>query len=172
MMMNFIRIFMVTIICGSVIASAGVLASDISVIREIHPVNGPDQGLMEVVLTLDGMKTGGIIEKLPDGVVFQSSSVEDYKISQSGNNLIFAVMNDSQIHYLIKTTDSDPSKITGMWEDIIAEKRGEISNAEKNSLPVNSDSVPHMTPESPGFQGTAVICALTFLLGIIWRDWL
>jgi hypothetical protein len=114
---------MVTIICGSVIASAGVLASDISVIREIHPVNGPDQGLMEVVLTLDGMKTGGIIEKLPDGVVFSiPSSVEDFNISQSGINLIFAVMNDSQIQYLILNTDSDPSINHWMWEDIIAEK--------------------------------------------------
>jgi hypothetical protein len=147
-------------------------SAETSVSREIHPATGSQNNLMEITLHMNGIQKAGIIETLPPGTTFISTTDLQSQFSQSGNNVIFAVLDDSQIEYLVQTSGTSVPSITGKWEDIKENMKGEAlsdtQTGQQNPVTPSASG----TASSPGFGIIVSLLALALIVGIgkRWRS--
>jgi len=83
-----------------------------------------DAGL--VTLTFQDFNTGGVIEHLPQGVIYLGSTLPEERVLYSDNDLIFTVIKDTEIQYRITIPDSGLPSISGHWEDITQNLKGQV----------------------------------------------
>ncbi|MDD1729656.1 MAG: hypothetical protein LUQ50_11380 [Methanospirillum sp.] len=140
-------------------------SSEIIVTRDIQQGKEDSDNVMDVTLTLNGLEKGGIIETLPTGVTFQSTAFPQEMFSKSGNNLIFAIINDTPVHYKIQVSDESIPKIIGKWEDIQDGVKGEVRDGILSSFQgqTNKSDKP---ARSSGISICIVLIALSLLLMI------
>jgi hypothetical protein len=117
---------------------------------------GPAPGAeFEVKLTITGELPliVGIVETIPEGFSFVSTTCEDYEVS--GQKIAFAVLDETEITYWVKAPSSGEGLFTGTWIDMLSDSEGSITDT--TTPPVTT---PKPTPK-PSPTATAAATATT-----------
>ncbi len=127
----------------------------------------------EVTLQLNGELplVVGITETIPAGFTFVSTSCEHYEVS--GQRLLLAVINESEVRYTVKAPSSGAGgTFSGTWTDMLSEREGSIAptvvtvggtaTGPVSPMPSGTAAAPSAAPEVPGFE--TIFAALSLLV--------
>lgn len=101
----------------------------------------------DFVVTLDvgGIAVGGIVEKIPEGFVFVSSTHPPGRLSVAGQQVSFALLDDERVSYRLRASAEGDGVITGFWEDFVAGENGTVAPTRVSP----AAPVPSLTTASP-----------------------
>lgn len=138
---TFIRllpIFLI-IITGTVILTGPAFAEENGIKRSFSTASPAPNENFEVTLTVSGLRAAGVMESLPEGFVYVSTVYPEGKqASVSGQNLIYSVLDEKKIVYLVKAPASGSGTFEGKWNDVLNQKEG-ITRASEISVSKNSE---------------------------------
>jgi len=117
-----------------------------------------------VSLSIEGMTLGGVVETLPAGYAFVATDLADDRVLARGQQVAFAVMNDSRITYQVRAPASGSGDITGTWEDFAAESHGEIP---ASRVAVDGIDVPGTTAPAEAQEAGSAFPLLAAIAGLI-----
>ena len=102
------------------------MASGSPVTRSLSTAEPGAGEVFTVSLSIEEMTLGGVVETLPDGYTFAGTDLPDDHVLVRGQQVAFAVMNETTITYSVRAPASGSGDITGQWEDFIAESHGQV----------------------------------------------
>ena len=138
------------------------------------PVPGAE---FDVKLTISGERplVVGIVETIPEGFDFVSTSHPSDQYDVSGQKIVFAVINETEILYRVKASSSGVGTFTGTWIDMLSQKEGAIrdttdvvgagSTIEEEPTPMPVVTTPTPTSEVPGFE--PIFAIVSFLIAYL-----
>ena len=138
------------------------------------PVPGAE---FDVKLTISGERplVVGIVETIPEGFDFVSTSHPSDQYDVSGQKIVFAVINETEILYRVKASSSGVGTFTGTWIDMLSQKEGAIrdttdvvgagSTIEEEPTPMPVVATPTPTSEVPGFE--TIFAIVSFLIAYL-----
>ncbi len=128
----------------------------------------PPGSEFEVILTVHEPAIGGIIESIPDGFSYISSTHPECQCRVSGQTLIFAVINETEITYRVKSPGAGTGTFTGRWENFMTRETGETPGT--TIIIAGTAGTPASAPqETPGFAAAPAFATLTALALLISR---
>ena len=168
----FAILFLFLLPCGV----ANVKATDAAVTRTLsttYPIQG---STVDVSLNIKDLQIGAIVETIPDGFSFVSTTHPANQTYVSGQKVVFAVVNETTIKYTVRAPLEAEEGIgtrtfTGTWYDSLNEAEGDIGSDSvriKSATPSatpspSSTHTPTPTPSIPGFE---VVFTLAGLLAV------
>ena len=146
------------------------------------PIPGAE---FDVKLTISGERplVVGIVETIPEGFDFVSTSHTPDQYAVSGQKIAFAVINETEILYRVKASSSGVGSFTGTWIDMLSQKEGSIrditdivgadSAVEEGPTPMPVVTTPTSkmaqsptpTSEVPGFE--TIFAIVSFLIAYL-----
>ncbi len=135
------------------------------------PVPGAE---FNVKLTISGERplVVGIVETIPEGFDIVSTSHPPDQYAVSGQKIVFAVINETEILYRVKASSSGVGTFTGTWIDMLSDKEGAIrditdvagadSAVEEEPTPLQVVTTPTPTSGVPGFE--TIFAIVSFLI--------
>ncbi len=96
-----------------------VMAEEISVTRSFSTISPSPNSEFDVMLAISDLNIGGIVETLPDGFSYVSTTHPSDQVSVSGQKIAFAVINETEITYKVKAPSSGEGTFTGKWVDLL-----------------------------------------------------
>lgn len=120
----------VALLAAVVIAAlaAPAMAEEINITRSLSTTTPSPNSEFDVTLTISGLKIGGIVEAIPDGFAYVSTTHPADQTNRSGQNIIFSVINDAEIKYSVKASSSGSGTFKGVWDGILNETNGTIAD--------------------------------------------
>ncbi len=159
-----LRISALALILAIVAILAIGTAMGAEVTRIISTANPAPGSTFDVTLRITGLQIGGIVERIPDGFTFVSTTHPRNQTEISGQNVIFAVLNETLITYRVRAPAGGGSGIfRGEWYDALNITRGDIESKRVNVVATPSPPSPAAgsTPvPTPGFYLIACIVGL------------
>ncbi|NLO77229.1 MAG: hypothetical protein GX097_01850 [Methanomicrobiales archaeon] len=83
----------------------------------------------EVTVNLDNLRAGGIIETIPSGMTFVSTTHPKERYEQQGQEIIFSVVEDDSISYTLRAGSTGTATIKGIWYDALTKQDGVIPDS-------------------------------------------
>jgi hypothetical protein len=164
------------------LATAAFLASTVTAIpgtdgvtrsAPADPIPGAE---FDVKLTISGERplVVGIVETIPEGFDFVSTSHPSDQYEVSAQKITFAVINETEIIYRVKASSLGVGSFTGTWKDMLSHKEGSITGTrgiEEGSTPTPTPATTP-TPEVPGFETsfTALTLVIAGLFIVVLRN--
>jgi len=145
-----------------------VAASGAPVIRSLSTAEPGEGEVFTVSLSIEGMALGGVVETLPAGYAFVETGHPDDRVLVRGQQVAFAVMNDTAITYSVRAPAAGSGDITGQWEDFINESDGPTlaSHVAVNGIDVAASE--GADPTSPAArQAASPFAALAAVAGLL-----
>ncbi|HID20255.1 MAG TPA: hypothetical protein EYP28_04890 [Methanophagales archaeon] len=168
------------------LATAALLAGTVTAVQGIDGVTryapaDPVQGAeFNVKLAISGERplVVGIVETIPEGFDFVSTTHPPEQYDVSGQKIVFAVINETEIVYRVKASSSAVGTFTGTWIDMLSQKEGAIRDItdvvgadsaieeEPTPTPVPAAvTAPTPTSEVPGFE--PIFAIVSFLIAYL-----
>ncbi|MCK9307824.1 MAG: hypothetical protein M0P17_09890 [Methanoculleus sp.] len=143
-----------------------VAASGAPVVRSLSTAEPGEGEVFTVSLSIDGMALGGVVETLPAGYAFVATDHPDDRVLVRGQQVAFAVMNDTHITYSVRAPGTGSGDITGTWEDFINESDGPIlvSHVAVDGVDVAMESGEDNPPVRQAASPFAALAAVAALL--------
>ncbi len=135
-----------------------------SVTRSVSTSTPTSGSVVEVVLTVEDLACGGIVETLPPGCVVSDTEHPADQVSVSEHSIVFAVFGEPEIRYTFEVTAPCDGSITGTWAAFDSGKEGTIPAARIATTGGTTSS----SQQSPGFSwlaGGAALCVAVLLAG-------
>ena len=111
-----------------VIAIASASGSGIAVTRTLS-TNTPAPGsTFHVFINISGLRVGGIVETIPEGFTFVSTTHPSNQTYVSGQKVVFVVLNETSIRYEVRAPSQGSGTFSGTWYDALSEKEGDIKS--------------------------------------------
>ena len=164
------------------LATAAFLASTVTAIpgtdgvtrsAPADPIPGAE---FDVKLTISGERplVVAIVETIPEGFDFVSTSHPSDQYEVSAQKITFAVINETEIIYRVKASSLGVGSFTGTWKDMLSHKEGSITGTrgiEEGSTPTPTPATTP-TPEVPGFETsfTALTLVIAGLFIVVLRN--
>ena len=121
-------IIMAIAIFPVVIAIASASGSGIAVTRTLS-TNTPAPGsTFHVFINISGLRVGGIVETIPEGFTFVSTTHPSNQTYVSGQKVVFVVLNETSIRYEVRAPSQGSGTFSGTWYDALSEKEGIIKS--------------------------------------------
>lgn len=98
-----------------------------SVERTLMPLEPGAGSEFDVILTIEDIRVGGIVESIPAGYTYLGSDCSSVRVSDSGDEIAFAILNESTITYRLRAPDTGCGSIIGIYEDFLAGETGGIA---------------------------------------------
>ncbi len=96
-----------------------VMAKELSVTRSFSTTSPSPNSEFDVMLAISDLNIGGIVETLPEGFSYVSTTHPSDQVSISGQKIAFAVINETEITYKVKAPSSGEGTFTGKWVDLL-----------------------------------------------------
>jgi len=80
----------------------------------------------EVSLSIADLDAGGIVETIPDGFTYVSTTHPADETQVSGQYVIFSVIGETEITYRVKAPAQGSGTFTGVWDDVTTRTNGTI----------------------------------------------
>lgn len=153
----------VALLAAVVIAAlaAPAMAEEISITRSLSTTTPSPNSEFDVTLAISGLKIGGIVETIPDGFAYVSTTHPADQTNRSGQNIIFSVINDAEIKYRVKAPSSGSGTFKGVWDDVLNETNGTIADT---SVSVHTTGGGGYVPTTP--TPTPVVKKVSGILSI------
>jgi hypothetical protein len=169
-------LFMLFIVTVSLIVPlTTVQGAGIEAVNRVAPASLEPGAEFVVTLQLSGEipLVLGIVETIPPGFSFLSTSCEHYEVS--GQRLLLAVINETEVRYTVKAPSSGAGTFSGTWADMLSEREGSIAptavsvggtaTGPVSPTPSGTAAAPSAAPEVPGFE--AVFTTLSLLVAAL-----
>ncbi|WP_292520254.1 hypothetical protein [Methanoculleus sp.] len=133
---------------------------------------GADE-VFTVSLSIEDMALGGVVETLPGGYAFAGTEHPDDRVLVRGQQVAFAVMNDTAVTYSVRAPASGSGDITGTWEDFLAESDGLIaaSHVAVDGIETSAESAGVGPTASPAQQAASPFAVLAAVAGLTLAGW-
>ena len=82
----------------------------------------------EVTINLKDLRAGGIIETIPSGMTFVSTTHPEERYEREEQNIVFSVVDDDSIGYTLRAGSTGQTTITGIWYDTLTKRDGRIAD--------------------------------------------
>jgi len=150
-----------------VITIASASGSGIAVTRTLS-TNTPAPGsTFHVFINISGLHVGGIVETIPEGFAFVSTTHPSNQTYVSGQKVIFVVANETSIRYEVRAPSQGSGTFSGMWYDALSEKEGDIKSMSASVRVVGTPmQSPTTTPAPsppvpvPAFEAVSALAGL------------
>ena len=140
-------------------------ATDTAVTRTPSTTNPTPGSTFEVMLNIAGLQIGGVVETIPDGFAFISTTHPSNQTYVSGQKVVFTVVNETSIRYEVRAPLEGSGTFDGTWYDALNEMEGNIDStsvsvsvAETPTPP--SSPTPTPSPSVPGFEVVFALAGL------------
>ena len=166
----------ITLLAGTVTAVPGME------VTRVTPADLAPDAEFDVKLTISAELplVAGIIDTIPEGFSFVSTTHPPDNYSVSGQEVAFAAINVTEIKYTVKAPSSREGTFTGEWVDMLSEKEGAIADTTvivgdgdstlKEEEEVMATSTPTPTPEVPGFEFVLAMVVLPMVYTVVFRN--
>lgn len=144
-------------------------ATDTAVTRTPSTTTPTPDSTFEVMLNIAGLQIGGIVETIPDGFGFVSTTHPSNQTYVSGQKVVFTVVNEASIRYEVRAPSEGSGTFDGTWYDALNEKEG---NSGSTSVSVSvaetpmSSPTPTPSPQVPGFEAVFALAGL-FVVAVL-----
>ena len=142
-------------------------ATDTTITRTPSTTNPTPGSTFEVMLNIAGLQIGGVVETIPDGFAFISTTHPSNQTYVSGQKVLFAVVNETSIRYEVRAPLEGSGTFDGTWYDALNEKEGDIERtdvsvrvAETYTPPSSPTPTPTPSPPVPGFEAVFALAGL------------
>ncbi len=120
-------------------------------------------GEFDVTLSMNNITICGITETLPDDLTFVSTTHPEEKVRVSGQNISFAVINETRVTYRVRssTSGSGTPEIAGIWIDLLNDSEGAVGGGAAPQVleqPVTDTEAEQQN--TPGFGAWALIAMM------------
>lgn len=113
-----------------------VVADGAEIVRDASTTEPGSDSEFTITLKISGTDVAGIVEYIPEGFTYVGSEHPEDQVSQSGQNIIFSVIGETEINYQVMAPSSGEGLFTGVWYDPMGEVEGAIADTE---VSVNSE---------------------------------
>ena len=133
-------------------------ATDTTVTRALSTTSPTPGSTFDVTLDIIGLQIGGIVETIPDGFGFVSTThPSNQTFNMSGQKVVFVVVNETSIRYEVQAPSEGSGTFDGTWYDAINEMEG---NVDSTSVSVSIAGTPTPSPPVPGFEAVFALAGL------------
>ena len=108
-------------------ALAAPVVAEEKVTRSVSTTNPAPNEDFNVTLMIV-FQIGGIVETIPEGFTFVSTTHPPEQYNVSGQNIRFVVINEPEIKYSVKAPSSGSGTFKGLWEDVLNEIKGTLAD--------------------------------------------
>jgi transcription termination factor Rho len=144
-------------------------ATDTTVTRTLSTTTPTSGSTFDVTLNIIELQIGGIVETIPDGFGFVSTTHPSNQTYVSGQKVVFTVVNEASIRYEVRAPSEGCGTFGGTWYDALNEKEG---NSGSTSVSVRvaetpmSSLTPTPSPPVPGFEAVFALAGL-FVVAVL-----
>lgn len=134
-------------------------------------VTGPPLPGGEFVVTLNvsGIAVGGLVETIPEGFLFVSSTHPPGRVSVADRQISFALLEDRKVSYRLRAQAGGEGVITGYWEDFVAGENGTVAPTWVSPTTEPCETTASTIPAAaPGFSVPGALLVLAAAL-FAWR---
>jgi hypothetical protein len=140
-------------------------ATDTAVTRTPSTTTPTPDSTFEVMLNIAGLQIGGVVETIPDGFAFISTTHPSNQTYMSGQKVVFTVVNETSIRYEVRAPLEGSGTFSGTWYDALNEKEGDIERTDVSvrvaETPTPPSSLtPTPSPPVPGFEAVFALAGL------------
>ncbi|MEA3488138.1 MAG: PGF-CTERM sorting domain-containing protein, partial [Euryarchaeota archaeon] len=137
--------------------------------RTLSTVNPAPDSTFEVMLDLSGFQIGGVVETIPEGFTFSSTTHPSNRTYRSGQKVVFVVINETSLKYDVRAPSEGRGTLIGTWYDALNGTTGDIERTDVSvriaETPTHSPSqtqkqTPAPSPSTPGFQAVFALTGL------------
>ena len=90
-------------------------ATDTAVTRTPSTATPTPDSTFEVMLSIAGLQIGGVVETIPDGFAFVSTTHPSNQTYVSGQKVVFTVVNEASIRYEVRAPLEGSGTFDGTW---------------------------------------------------------
>ena len=121
-------------------------------------------GEFDVTLSMNDIMICGIAETLPGDLTFVSTTHPLEKVRVSGQKISFAVINETQVTYRVRSSTAGTPEIAGIWVDLMSDSEGAVGGgvAPQVSEQQSTDAAETEQQSTPGF-GTYTLIVVMFV---------
>ena len=138
-------------------------ATDTAVTRTPSTTTPTPDSTFEVMLNIAGLQIGGVVETIPDGFAFISTTHPSNQTYVSGQKVVFTVVNETSIRYEVRAPSEGSGTFSGTWYDALNEMEGNIDSTSVSvsaaETPMSSPT-PTPSPPVPGFEAVFALAGL------------
>jgi len=136
--------------------------TDTTVTRTLSPMLPSPGSTFEVTLNITGLRIGGIVETIPDGFTFVSTTHPLNQTHVSGQKVVFVVLNETSIRYEVRAPSRGSGTFSGTWYDAMSEKEGDIESTHVSLRMAEASPTPTSAPAPPvpGFEAVYALAGL------------
>ena len=138
-------------------------ATDTAVTRTPSMTTPTPDSTFEVMLNIAGLQIGGVVETIPDGFAFISTTHPSNQTYVSGQKVVFTVVNETSIRYEVRAPSEGSGTFSGTWYDALNEMEG---NVDSTSVSVSVAETPTPSPPVPGFEAVFGLAGL-FVVAVL-----
>ena len=156
-------ILAISLLTVAPIATVKATATDTTVTRTASTTSPTSGSTFEVMLNIVGLQIGGIVETIPDGFAFVSTTHPSNQTYISGQKVMFAVVSETSIKYEVQASSEGSGTFSGTWYDALNEMGGNIDSTSVSvSVAKTPSPSPTPTPSSPvpGFEAVFALAGL------------
>ena len=144
-------------------------ATDTTITRTPSTTNPTPGSTFEVMLNITGLQIGGVVETIPDGFAFISTTHPSNQTYLSGQKVVFVMVNVTSIKYEVRAPSEGSGTFSGTWYDALNEMEGNIDSTSVSvsvaETPMSSPT-PTPSPPVPGFEAVFALAGL-FVVAVL-----
>ena len=144
-------------------------ATAITVTRTLSTTNPASDSTFGVRLDLTGLQIGGIVETIPDGFAFVSTTHPQNQTGVSGQKVAFGVVNETTILYEVRApSEGREGTFGGLWHDALSTATGDIetTSVSVSVAGTSSPAITSTTAPSPATPDFHLVLTLAGLLAV------
>ncbi|GEM_PF-1141484 len=105
-------------------------AEDVIVERTLSAVDVAQGNSLDVTLSIEGIRAGGIVETIPDGFEFAGTDHPADRYSTSGSKVLFSVIGENEIAYRVQARAVGTWTFSGVWDDVVSMANGTVPESQ------------------------------------------
>ena len=133
----------------------------------LSTANPAPDSTFEVMLDLSGFQIGGVVETIPDGFTFSSTTHPSNRTYRSGQKVVFVMINETSLKYDVRAPLEGRGTLIGTWYDALNGTTGDIERTDVSvriaETPTPSSRpapTPAPSPSTPGFKAVFALTGL------------
>jgi hypothetical protein len=160
-----VAILAISVLALAPIVNVKATATDTTITRTLSTTSPTSDSTFDVMLNIAWLQIGGVVETIPDGFAFISTTHPSNQTYMSGQKVVFTVVNETSIRYEVRAPLEGSGTFDGTWYDALNEMEGNIDStsvsvsvAETPTPP--SSPTPTPSPPVPGFEAVFALAGL------------
>ena len=158
-----VAILAISVLALAPIVNVKATATGTTITRTLSTTSPTSDSTFDVMLNIAWLQIGGVVETIPDGFAFISTTHPSNQTYVSGQKVVFTVVNETSIRYEVRAPLEGSGTFDGTWYDALNEMEGNIDSTSVSvsvaETPMSSPT-PTPSPPVPGFEAVFALAGL------------